>query len=413
MLKQERPLSGDILDSRYRICNLIQSGGMGAVYRAEDIEVDNRICAVKEMLDSFSTPEERRQGIDQFLSEIQVLESFRHPNIPKVTDHFFLERNRERFYYFVMEFIDGIDLSSYLEKYGAPGLPEKQVIKWAIQVCEALSYLQKWNPPVAHRDIKPSNIILRHSDKRILLIDFGIARVTNPGDGYWIGTPGYAPPEQVAGKPEPASDFYALGASMYELLTGEPPAEDYEFCPFDMFGVKVTERLIDLIGMMLEYDPLDRPENARMIIDELYAVLGDEELGVEPLSEEYQFDEAVQKFREEKLDPEIKRLASRYMNEAHTKQAPKYLDYFKFVLSCPTDFSLVVKKNEKDRVLEFYEKQGILEKKPLGRIDPRNPVSTEKLGLIVQQFINSYEQFKGSDWGGGEGFTAFGNIAGI
>jgi serine/threonine protein kinase len=124
LLKNSLP-SGFLLDKRYKICNLIKSGGMGAVYKAEDTFMDNRIVAVKEMLDSFDTPDERRAGIDRFLSEIAVLESFRHPNIPKVTDHFFLEHDKERFYYFVMEFIDGIDLIFIFKEIWRSGTSRK------------------------------------------------------------------------------------------------------------------------------------------------------------------------------------------------------------------------------------------------------------------------------------------------
>jgi len=400
--------AGKVLDGRYSIINLIKSGGMGAVYKARDLYLDGRICAVKEMLDSFSTPEEKRAGIDRFLSEIQVLESFRHPNIPHVTDHFFLEKSPDRFYYFVMEYIDGIDLSSHLKKYGNPGLPQSQVIQYAIQVCEALEYLHGLDPPVAHRDIKSSNLLYRYEDRRILLIDFGIARVTNPGEGYWIGTPGYAPPEQQMGKPVPASDYYALGATMHELLTGKRP-EDFHFPSFEEFDIEVDERLVDFISICLELDPLDRPTNATVMKEELLKILGTS-VDVAPLSDGYLFDEKVQEFKEKKLDKILKDLIKRYGNEAYTKHVPKYLDYFKFTLSCPTNFSLIIKKNNADRKIYFYEKQGILEKKELGSLDPTISSQVQQVHRYITQFTRDYEKFKSANWGGGEGFIGFGNI---
>ena len=124
-----------------------------------------------------------------------------------------------------MDFIQGTDLSTMLQDEGSPGLPATRVLEWAIQVCDALVYIHSLRPPVVHRDLKPSNLILRHSDGRILLIDFGIARVTNPMPGYWIGTTGYAPPEQQAGRHEPRSDLYALGACIHELITGIKPED--------------------------------------------------------------------------------------------------------------------------------------------------------------------------------------------
>ncbi len=398
---------GKLLDSRYRISNLIKSGGMGSVYKALDIHLDNKICAVKEMMDTFSTTEERRSGIDRFLSEIQVLESFHHPNIPRVTDHFFLEKAPLRFY-FVMEYIDGIDLSSYLKQYGNPGLPEAQVIKWAVQVCEALEYLHKQEPPVAHRDIKASNLLLRYEDNRILLIDFGIARVTNPGEGYWIGTPGYAPPEQQMGKPIPQSDFYALGATMHELLSGKRP-EDFYFPAFNDLNIEVSERLTDFISVCLEFDPLDRPADAATMKNELLDILG-EDIGVGALSPNYLFDDLVQEFKKNKLDKILKDLIGRYGNEAHTKHVPNYLDYFEFTLSCPTNFSLIIKKSEKDHRIHFYEKQGILEKKELGSLNPALKQETDMVHGFISKFTKDYEKFKSANWGGGDGFIGFGNI---
>lgn len=407
MLDETLP-TGHLLDRRYRILNLVNSGGMGSVYKAEDILLDNRIVAVKEMLDEFSTKEERRAGIDRFLSEIAVLEDFRHPNIPKVMDHFFLEKDKKHLYYYIMEYIDGIDLATYLKENGSPGLPEKQVIKWAVQVLEALIYLHEEDPPIAHRDIKPSNLLLRHSDQRILLIDFGIARVTNPGEGYWIGTPGYAPPEQQMGKPEPRSDYYALAASMHELLTGRRP-EDFYFPSFADCKVKVSPKLDEFIAVSLQHDPQDRAVSASEMKRYLEGLL-DEELGVGPLPGDYIFEEQVLDFKEEHLDPVLQGLISKYGNEAHTKHLPRFLDYFKFTLACPTCYDLIIKSDYNARKIDFYEKQGILEPRILGTVDPKNPADAKKINSIIGTFTRNYEKSKSANWGGGEGFIGFGNI---
>jgi serine/threonine protein kinase len=407
LLKNSLP-SGFLLDKRYRICNLIKSGGMGAVYKAEDTFMDNRIVAVKEMLDAFDTPDEKRAGIDRFLSEIAVLENFRHPNIPKVTDHFFLEHDKERFYYFVMEYIDGIDLSSYLKKYGDPGLPEKQVIDWSIQVCEALEYLHRLEPSVTHRDIKPSNLLYRFEDHRILLIDFGIARVTNPGEGFWIGTPGYAPPEQQMGKPEPRSDFYALAASMHELLTGIRP-EDFNFISLDKSGVKVSKELREFIEISLSLDPEDRAINAGEMKRFLKELMGGDTY-VGPHTAEYVFEGEVIDFKDKILQPLLQGLINKYGNEAHTKFIPKRLEYFTFTLSCPTNFELIIRTCYNDSRVYFYEKQGILEMKELGSLNPSSPDASKLAREFINRFTMEYEKFKSANWGGGEGYLGFGNI---
>lgn len=405
MLLNKTLPTGYKLDNRYIIKKLIKSGGMGAVYKAEDSFMDNRIVAIKEMLDSFSTPEERRAGIDRFLSEISVLEGFHHPNIPRVMDHFFHEREKERFYYFVMEYIEGIDLSTYLKKYGTPGLPEKQVIGWAIQILEALEYLHNMVPPVAHRDIKPSNLLYRYRDHRILLIDFGIARVTNPGEGFWIGTPGYAPPEQQMGKPEPRSDFYALAASMHELLTGERP-EDFNFTPFEELGIEISKELKEFIEISLSFNPEERAVNASEMKRYLQDILG-EKVDVGPLSPDFLFEESIQKFNRENLSPLLQELIKRYGNEAHTKFLPRKLNYYVMTLSCPTNFELIVKPSYKDQKIYFYEKQGILEKKELGSLKPGSPDAGRKVKQFINKFTRDYEKFKSANWGGGEGFIAF------
>ncbi|HEY4001836.1 MAG TPA: protein kinase, partial [Candidatus Xenobia bacterium] len=121
---------GTVLDKRYKIVSLIAAGGMGAVYRAEDTVMGGRACAIKEMLDTTETSEERHASVDRFLAEVQVLHGLSHPVIPRILDSF-LENNS---FYFVMDYIEGMDLSSYLKDNGAPGLDQNQVMEWAVQV---------------------------------------------------------------------------------------------------------------------------------------------------------------------------------------------------------------------------------------------------------------------------------------
>lgn len=382
----------DVLDQRYKVARLIKSGGMGAVYQAEDLKMGNKICAVKQMLDSFTDQSERQTAIDRFLSEIQVLGELRHPNIPQVTDHF-LERNS---FYFVMEYIEGKDLSSILKSEGNPGFPEKTVIEIAVQVCEAMKYIHKYDPPIAHRDIKPSNLLKRNSDGRILLIDFGIARVANPHEGFWIGTPGYAPPEQQYGKPEPRSDIYALGAAMHELLTGRRP-EGFEFPSFEEMGVKISPELEKIIVGALMWNLNERVATAEILQEELIKVLGYKPVTCE-VTGEFAFNGIVSAFKERVLDRLLYDLIKRYGNECYTKFLPKHLDYLVITLACPTSFELIIRKNEKDKVIEFYEKQGILDQAFIGSIDPSGNDCGIKMTEIIDRFIEDYELFKNMNW---------------
>jgi serine/threonine protein kinase len=128
--------------------------------------------------------------------------------------------------YLVMDFVEGEDLGQMVERVGGP-LPEAQVLDWAEQLCDALVYLHNQDPPIIHRDIKPANIKLTPSGK-VMLVDFGIAKVYDPNVETTMGakaiTPGYSPPEQYGlGATDARSDLDALGATLYDLLTGQPP----------------------------------------------------------------------------------------------------------------------------------------------------------------------------------------------
>ena len=205
---------GDILNSRYRIARVIGQGGFGAVYRAWDMNLEEPV-AVKECLDI--TPSARKQ----FHLEARLLFRLVHPNLPRVHDHFVISGQGM---YLVMDYIEGEDLGTVLAEAGSP-LPETQVLEWMVQVCDALEYLHSQNPPIIHRDIKPANIRITPQGKAVL-VDFGIAKVYDPYTTTEISakavTPGYSSPEQYGGEGTDArSDIYALGATLYHLLTGQ------------------------------------------------------------------------------------------------------------------------------------------------------------------------------------------------
>jgi len=216
------PLSaGQILNNRYRIVKLLGQGGFGAVYRAWDMNLDVP-CAVKENLELSQTAQ------TQFRREASLLATLHHSNLPRVTDHFFIPNQGQ---YLVMDFIEGDDLKTMLERAGGP-LPEGQVLPWIAQVCDALTYLHNQQPPVIHRDIKPANIRIT-SKGQAVLVDFGIAKVYNANlattQGARAITPGYSPQEQYGqGRTDGRSDVYSLGATLYTLLTGEVPVESVQ-----------------------------------------------------------------------------------------------------------------------------------------------------------------------------------------
>lgn len=217
--------SGTVLHERYRITAFAGGGQMGVVYRAEEIGLsDGRSWAIKELrLDAMDSA---RVAQELFRNEGQTLASLDHPGLPRVVD-FFVEQGR---WYLVMDFIEGRNLLQELDARGEGAVPEALVLDWALQISEVLAYLHQQAPPIVFRDVKPSNAMLSPNG-RVKLIDFGIARKFKPEktrDTVLMGAENYSPPEQWgSGQCDARSDIYALGATMYHLLTGDLPRSSF------------------------------------------------------------------------------------------------------------------------------------------------------------------------------------------
>jgi serine/threonine protein kinase/parvulin-like peptidyl-prolyl isomerase len=210
-----------ILQNRYRVVRELGHGGMGTVYEARDQRL-NCVVALKETLAGNS--EEGRRAFER---EASLLGNLRHPALPKVMDYF-SEGGSD---FLVMEFIPGDDLGALLDSHSGP-FSQTQVLRWADSLLKVLEYLHGQESPILHRDIKPSNLKLTKQDE-MLLLDFGLAKGTAGGMltaaasrsvyGY---TPVYASLEQILGQgTDPRSDLYAVGATLYHLLSGVPPVD--------------------------------------------------------------------------------------------------------------------------------------------------------------------------------------------
>ncbi|MFT3891442.1 MAG: protein kinase [Anaerolineales bacterium] len=252
---------GALLHKRYRIVEILGQGGMGSVYRAvdENLGVD---VAVKENL--FTTDEYARQ----FRLEAVILANLRHPNLPRVTDHFVIGDQGQ---YLVMDYIEGEDLRQRMERQG--NITEDEAILLGASMCDALTYLHTRKPPILHRDIKPGNVKIT-PDGHIFLVDFGLAKVLHGSQATTTGaramTPGYSPPEQYGtARTDPRTDIYSLGATIYAALSGIIPEDglaramdNTQLTPLRKRNAKVSRRLAAAIEKAMGIDPADRFQNA-------------------------------------------------------------------------------------------------------------------------------------------------------
>lgn len=255
---------GVTLQDRYLILGVLGTGGMGSVYKGRDLHFPNvtKLVAVKEMINMATDPNMHDMVVRNFEREADLLATLSHPSIPRIYDYFTQEKSS----YLVMEFIEGRDLEAILRETDE-FLPEEQVVAWAIELCDVLSFLHSHKPqPVIFRDMKPSNVMVDQHD-HIRLIDFGIARVFQPGEkGTMIGTEGYSPPEQYRGEASPAGDLYALGATLHHLLTQRDPRSEPPFSfaerPIREINPTVSPEVEAVIDAALAYDPKDRYQDA-------------------------------------------------------------------------------------------------------------------------------------------------------
>ena len=214
---------GAIVRGRYRVLRRLGEGGMGSVYEIEELRRPGTVYALKELLDDGTLPQdELDQARARFAAEIALMRRLRHPRLPAFVESF--DESGKR--YFVMEYIPGGTLDERLSAAHAT-LPERDVLDWAIGICDALTYLHRQRPPIIVRDLKPGNIMVTPTGD-VRLIDLGIARTYKPGkqtNTENLGTMTYASPEHLGQtQTDPRSDIYSLGATLYHLLTNIEPA---------------------------------------------------------------------------------------------------------------------------------------------------------------------------------------------
>jgi hypothetical protein len=260
-----QPLAiGTILNNQYRIVRLVGGGGMAWVYQVEELPPGSGLLwALKELRPQTQDKAEQAMARDLFEQEARLLRDLDHVNIPKIAG-FFEENGRACL---VMEFIWGESLEKRLTATNAP-LLETDVLKWAVQLCEALDYLHVLQPPIIFRDIKPSNVMVTNTGL-VKLIDFGIARTYKVGkkrDTVAMGSENYAAPEQWGkGQTDARSDLYALGATMYHLLANMAPTPAFlpsEPLPLANYNSALSRETILLIEKVMSRDRKGRFQSA-------------------------------------------------------------------------------------------------------------------------------------------------------
>ncbi|MBK9214479.1 MAG: tetratricopeptide repeat protein [Chloracidobacterium sp.] len=293
-----------VLQNRYRIISRLDTkpdgkakGGMGAVYLAVDTRLSCEVAVKQTINENAELSEEMTKAFER---EAKLLAILRHPSLPRVTNHF-IEDNAQ---FLVMDLVHGNDLDDVRRDYGG-WLPVELALNLADQLLAVLEYLHSHNPPVIHRDIKPSNLKLTQNG-HLMLLDFGLAKGTvglmsqHNDRSLFAMTEAYASPEQLEGEiTEARSDLFSVGATFYELLTGQAPLHALTkrafalamrkpdpLCPIHELNMDVPVEISRIFMQALALDIENRPSSAsefRRVLgqteieNELQTVQGDED----------------------------------------------------------------------------------------------------------------------------------------
>ena len=264
-----------LLRDRYRISQTLGQGGFGATFLARNESLPgNPYCVIKQLRPASTTPQVMQMARVLFRREAKTLGKIgNHPQLPGLLDYF--ETDQE--FYLVQEYISGSTLHREVKR-GGP-FTEAGIKQFLSELLPIIDYIHSQH--VIHRDIKPANLIRRNQDKKLVLIDFGAVKdqvnptaASNPDQtaltAFAIGTPGYAPPEQMALRPVYASDIYAVGVTCIYLLTGKSPKDlDYDPSTGEMVWqryIQLSDHLANVLKKMLEVSVRHRYQSAKDIL---------------------------------------------------------------------------------------------------------------------------------------------------
>nr|WP_319633168.1 serine/threonine-protein kinase [Romeriopsis navalis] len=266
------------MNGRYRVLQGLGQGGFGATYLARDEKLPGQPnCVLKQLRPTTNAPHVIEMARDLFKREAQTLGRIgSHPQVPRLLDYF--EANDE--FFLVQEYVSGATLQQEVKKNGP--FTEAGVKQFMSEILPVLDYIHK--SQVIHRDIKPANLIRRSHDRKLVLIDFGavknnVASLVETASeqtaftSYAIGTPGFAPPEQMAMRPVFASDMYALGVTCVYLLAGKSPKDlSYDTSTGELMwrrNVHVSDHFASVLEKLLEVSVRHRYQDAAEVLEAL------------------------------------------------------------------------------------------------------------------------------------------------
>nr|WP_199331170.1 YARHG domain-containing protein [Calothrix sp. FACHB-1219] len=271
----------NLLNDRYQVIRTLGAGGFGETYLAEDTYMPSkRRCVVKQLRPIQNNPQIYQLVQERFQREAAILETLGGATDQIPTLYAYFEAKEQ--FYLVQEWVEGDTLTGRVQQQGL--FSEGAVQELLLNLLPVLEYVH--GKYIVHRDIKPDNIILRHRDGKPVLIDFGAVRESmgtvvnsqgNPTSSIVIGTPGFMPSEQAAGRPVYSSDLYSVGMTVIYLLTGRQP-QQIETDPqtadiiWRQYASHISPMMAEIIDRAIAYHPRDRYPTARAMLDALQSI---------------------------------------------------------------------------------------------------------------------------------------------